>query len=337
MGDEGERYADQSVIGVPAGIFDIVKVEDGIHSFRSASLLCDLFEFFAFPRQRRIEPRIRFRFYMDERAERAFRLAVGFARTGIFAENVNGFSVRSGHAFRRAAVHVLVLAFVELVMPHPRQGRAQRRAVFVETNFVSTRRMRGDGFAVFGKGDDRNDSFGVEIFAMGVGIVVAVSAKKDDLYFHAVFLRGLQESIDRFQRQSVVAFVSSGHDDLKGKIVTVASDDQMAVSVAENKRIGAVVAAPFGGRTRVEPVVLAFVNAFLPARASRFSVCGSGGRHDGAVSDYDCSVQIVQEAGFDGRDDGRLEKQVFQDLLESRLSRRIGLPQSLSTRIFDRE
>ena len=84
--DQGDP--DKSVLGVCAGFFDVVIVNDGVAPFGSGSLLHQFFELMTVPRNRRKEPGVAFGFDVNKGSEGTFRLAVLFFRAVIRPENI---------------------------------------------------------------------------------------------------------------------------------------------------------------------------------------------------------------------------------------------------------
>ncbi len=160
-------------------------------------------------------------------------------------------------------------------------------------------RHEPDFLAVLRKGDDRDDSLLEQVLVVGVGVVVAVPAKDAELQVRAVFPGSFYQAVQRGQRKGVVAFVAARHDGDQGKVVAVDRRYNMVVPVAELEGVRAVVVAPFGGRTCVEPAAAAFADSLLPAGARRPAGRGGGRDLDGAVSGYNRLVRFGRDARFD--------------------------------------
>ncbi len=125
-------------------------------------------------------------------------------------------------------------------------------------------RLRG-----FRQRDNRNDLFRCKIFIMRVRIMVTVPDKSAHARRKSVLISGFHKTVESFERKGIIAFAPARHDSQQRKVVPVLSDDQMVITVAEDKTVMVMIITLLRRRTGKKAVMITVINAGSPAFARR--------------------------------------------------------------------
>ncbi len=129
--------------------------------------------------------------------------------------------------------------------------------------------MRINRPCVFCQRNNRNDLFSGKIFIMGIRVMMTVPDKSAYAHRESVLISGFHKTVESFERKGIIAFAPARHDSQQRKVVPALSDDQMVITVAEDKTVMVMIITPLRRRTCKKAVMIAVINAGSPAFARR--------------------------------------------------------------------
>ena len=290
--DRGQGEADEEVRGIPTGTFSQAEgfLLGGVGSFASGSEIHQVVERLGVPWDGRIESEIFGGVDIDDGSGWGVGLTEGTLWALVWIGTPGVDTLLVGGSFDWAVEEDTVAFGIAAVSSHGEPSGTERDALIVDLLGGSG----GGGMdAVSGvEGDDGGDAGVGEVFIDAFGIVEGVVAGRVDLPVQAVFFEGFVESVEAFEGEGAVGFGGLAEDDVEGEIMALCGDDVLVEGMPEVIALMVGVISPVGGGVGVDPIVVASVDALLPAGAGGFSV-GVGAGGEGRAIPADAQVGDV--------------------------------------------
>lgn len=101
-------------------------------------------------------------------------------------DNVERGAISVAVSFNGTVIEMGVFPLAEHMVAHPETLRAKGRSVRVQVYTPVIEKMGKDLLAVAGERDKGNDPFSPKVTIVGVGVVMAITAKDRDIHIKAV-------------------------------------------------------------------------------------------------------------------------------------------------------
>ena len=286
----------------------------GVGAFAAGSELEEVAERLGIPGDGGIHPGIVGGVDIDDGARSGVGLTEGAvgAFLWISAPGVGTLVVRG--PFDRAGKEDTVALGVGRVPAHGQASFTQGDAVVVDV--VGSAGGSGMGAVAGVEGDDGGDVMVGQVFVDSPGIVEGVIDGRVYVPVEVVLVEGFSESVEVVEGEGAVGLGGGPEGDVQGEIMALGGHDVLVEGMSEVVAVVVGVIPPVGGGVGVEPVMVAAIDALLPAGAGGGSVGVGGRRQSGAIPRDDQVGGIAQEALFCRGEDGAQEEEILQALEE---------------------